>query len=146
MGRGAKVAAPACQSQQHRWWQLMRFEGRDLKPYTESVSASELRVGSVYFTIVYFDDEMTIPDMLTLVFIGTANSSQSPDGKPQLCQNGNFFVFQNAASYYFEDEPGFYKTFTAEELAGVCVFDEALNSLLRCSLRLKTKDGRNTPN
>ena len=41
----------------------MHFEGRELKPYAEPVTASELKQGSVYFSVTFADDDMTIPVM-----------------------------------------------------------------------------------
>ncbi|MGH9957713.1 MAG: hypothetical protein ACREBC_11390 [Pyrinomonadaceae bacterium] len=48
----------------------MYFEGRELKPYAEPVSSSELREGEIYFAVNFVDSEMLIPMMETLVFIG----------------------------------------------------------------------------
>ncbi len=52
----------------------MRFAGRDLKQYAEPVSASELREGSVYFTVQFADRDLLIPIVETLVFIGRNSS------------------------------------------------------------------------
>jgi len=49
---------------------MLHFEGRDLKNYVEPVSASELREGEVYFAVNYVDNEMLVPIMEPLVFIG----------------------------------------------------------------------------
>src|SRR2546429_3188156 len=49
---------------------FVHFEGRELKPYAEPVSKSELRGGETYFAVNYVDDEMLTPVMETLVFIG----------------------------------------------------------------------------
>jgi hypothetical protein len=46
------------------------FDGRELKPYAEPVSSNELEEDAVYFAVNYVDDEMLIPLMETLVFIG----------------------------------------------------------------------------
>ena len=48
----------------------MYFDGRDLKSYAEPVSSSELQEGQIYFSINYVDDEMLVPVIETLVFIG----------------------------------------------------------------------------
>jgi hypothetical protein len=46
------------------------FEGRELKEYAEPVLANELREGEIYFSVNYVDDDMLIPVMETVVFIG----------------------------------------------------------------------------
>ena len=47
----------------------MRFE-RELKSHAEPVSAAELKEGSVYFFVNFVDDELLIPTMRTVVFVG----------------------------------------------------------------------------
>ena len=42
----------------------------ELKESAEPVSAGDLREGEVYFAINYVDDDMLIPVMETVVFIG----------------------------------------------------------------------------
>ena len=48
----------------------LRFESRDLKPYQEYVSASALTEGETYFRVQYLDDQMLVPELRPLVFIG----------------------------------------------------------------------------
>jgi hypothetical protein len=48
----------------------IHFGRRYLKPYAEPVSLSELKAGDVYFSVLYYDDEMRFPVVETLVFIG----------------------------------------------------------------------------
>ncbi len=38
--------------------------------FAEPVRVSDLRHGGVYFMLNYFDDEMLVPDLKTLVYIG----------------------------------------------------------------------------
>src|SRR5438034_8625486 len=48
----------------------MLFEARELKSYAAPVSADELEVGTVYFTVQFLDDKMLVPTVETLVFVG----------------------------------------------------------------------------
>jgi hypothetical protein len=48
----------------------VRFEERELQPFSMPVSATELREGSVYFALTYTPEDMTIPLMETLLFVG----------------------------------------------------------------------------
>lgn len=48
----------------------MYFEGRELKSYGEFMKASELVVGRVYFRVSFLDEDMAIPEVVPLVFIG----------------------------------------------------------------------------
>ena len=48
----------------------MYFEGRELSASAEPVSSTELQPGEIYFAVNFVDNEMLIPIMETLVFIG----------------------------------------------------------------------------
>jgi hypothetical protein len=65
------------------------FDGRELKPYAEPVSSSELSEGTVYFAVNFVDEEMLIPTMETLVFVGR---NLEPDDVGEV-------YFQDVASY-----------------------------------------------
>lgn len=55
----------------------MKFGERELKPYAEPVSASELKEEEVYFAVQFADQDMLIPVMETLVFVGRERSTAS---------------------------------------------------------------------
>lgn len=48
----------------------MRFEGREVKPYAEPIAAGDLKEGSVYFLVSFLDNDLLIPTMEALIFIG----------------------------------------------------------------------------
>ena len=48
----------------------MRFEERELPSYAQPVSSADLKEGTVYFTVNYIDDDLLIPTVETIVFIG----------------------------------------------------------------------------
>lgn len=48
----------------------MRFEARDLKDYAEPVSLKALRINGVYFSVQFLDEEMLIPILNPLIFLG----------------------------------------------------------------------------
>jgi len=48
----------------------MRFEARDLKPDLERVKAADLVAGRCYFRVGFIDEDMVVPDLESLVFIG----------------------------------------------------------------------------
>jgi hypothetical protein len=56
----------------------MYFEGRELKSYGEFVKASELVIGRVYFRVSFLDEDMAIPEVVPLVFIGRDLSPEEP--------------------------------------------------------------------
>jgi hypothetical protein len=48
----------------------MRFEARELPPYVEHVEANALQQGDVYFIALFLDDEMLVPELKPVVFVG----------------------------------------------------------------------------
>ena len=56
----------------------MYFEGHELKSYGEFVKASELVVGRVYFRVNFLDEDMAIPELVPLVFIGRDLCPEEP--------------------------------------------------------------------
>lgn len=112
----------------------MRFESRDLKPYSEPVRASDLREGTVYFSIGFLDgEEMLVPFLEPVVFVG---KDLNPGDEGILC-------FQDAASYRSGVRHGsaksgdgskFYEQ-PSDQLGFIFDFEHALDLLLACSLR-----------
>ncbi len=126
---------------------LMHFDGRDLKPYAESVRPSELVEGETYFRLTFLDPEMTVPEMAPVVFVGRDLRAEEPG-----------LYFQDAASYKAGERHkadgwvrieslselpvtawkwGACRFDTFKEAEGTCVFafEKALDQLLVCSLR-----------
>lgn len=111
----------------------IRFEARDLPSYAEPVSADELVVGSTYFFVQYVDDEMLVPTVETVVYLGE-NLEAGED---------NRVYFQDIDSYkrgVRYDSPGdgdyaLFQTGSKDELGHVFQFERALDELLKCSIR-----------
>ena len=126
----------------------MRFEARELKPYVEPVKAADLEIGRPYFRVAYIDEDMVVPELETLVFIGR---NLHPDGPG--------FYFQDAASFLagarfdptefgsfpeveeadhdhftFEMNDTWFDVYPEGENTRVLDFDEALECLMQCSI------------
>lgn len=111
----------------------MYFEGRDLKPYAEPISAGELEVGTVYFAVGFADQETLFPIMIPKVYIG-----QNLDN-----ERSGHFHFQDINSYRrgvrFEsatddDEAEFEES---TSIGDIFEYEKALDILLTCALRRK---------
>lgn len=110
----------------------MRFESRELKDYAEPVPADRLEENVVYFTVRYVDEQMLVPELEPIVFVG----------KNLRSDDAGLLYFQDIDSYREgsrfnaprKDSPG---TFICVEEADVSVYDfeHALDLLLECSLR-----------
>lgn len=111
----------------------MRFEERELKPFAEPVVGSELKVGSVYFFVNYIDDEMLIPTMETVVFIGR-NLENHDVGRVYF---QDIDSYQQGARYgpaASEIQMHIYEG-SEEEVNHVFEYEHALDELMRCALK-----------
>jgi hypothetical protein len=117
----------------------MHFKERDLPSHGEPVSAAELREGSVYFSVHYADDELLIPTMETLVFIGR---DLEPGDSGQV-------YFQDIDSYKAgvrfemptEGGPARFSTGSEAEVSHIFEYEQALEELMRCSVRRRQHGG-----
>ena len=116
----------------------IRFEARELPANSEHYPASRLRDGEVYFRVSFCDQDLLIPQLEPLVFIGRDLGVDDTDI--------GFLYFQDVRSYSngtrfgtpSDDEPMF-ERFLESQSSGVFDYENALNALLRCSLRRRAK-------
>jgi hypothetical protein len=114
----------------------MHFEGRELKPYAQPISAAELREGTVYFSVHFVDSEMLIPIVAPLVFVGR-DLEPGDDGQ---------LYFQDIESYrrgvrYGSTAEDDLASFILEPEERPVIFDyeRALEELMSCSLRRRMR-------
>ena len=107
------------------------FEGRTIKPFAEYVLWPDLAVGQTYFAVDFVDDDLHVPEVRPLVFVGrNLNEGDS-----------NLLYFQDAYSYrdglrfetLAEGDDALFHTI-ADTSPFVQTFERALDVLLRCSL------------
>lgn len=111
----------------------MHFAKRTLKPHAEPVTANKLREGHVYFSVTYADDDMQIPIMETLVFVG---ANLYPGDRERV-------YFQDIGSHrngvrYDSENPDVAARFFVcpkDKLKHFFEYEQALEELMRCSLR-----------
>ena len=108
----------------------MRFEERELKPYSEPVSPDELQIGETYFTVLFLDTNGDVPVLEPRVFIGR-NLEPGDEGK---------FYFQDYVSYRrgiridttTKDDEAIFETGREKH---VFEYERALDVLMFCALR-----------
>jgi hypothetical protein len=110
----------------------MRFESRELLPYAQTVGEHDLREQAVYFKVFYIDDDMLIPSLVPVVFVG--RNLQDEDTNSLYFQD-----YQSYANGVRWDESGVkgeavFDCVDAEH-TDVLVFERALDLLLACSIR-----------
>jgi hypothetical protein len=113
------------------------FEGREIPSYGEPISEYELKDNSIYYIVNFVDEEMIIPTMDTVVFIGKNLEDDEVDS----------YYFQDIDSYndgvkYIpgnNDSYGEFFVCSKKELNGVYDFEHALERLMHCFLRQQSK-------
>jgi hypothetical protein len=108
----------------------MRFEARELKPYSEPVAPEQLQVGETYFAVLFLDKPGQIPVLEPRVFIGR-DLEPGDDGK---------FYFQDYISYArgiridssTNDDEAIFETGREKH---IFEYERALDLLLACALR-----------
>jgi len=115
----------------------MHFAGRNLKPYSEPVTPEDLEEGSVYFCVTFADEDMLVPVVETVVYVGTSLSSDPAEDKL-----AHTVYFQDIDSYQQENVSGRASEakgkifeYSLNELNNIYTFDHALDLLLACSVR-----------
>ena len=114
-----------------------RIEDPEVKP-AQPISAADLHQGSIYFFVNFIDEEMLIPTMRTMVYIG---ENLEPGDKDQVYFQDIDSV--NRGVEYLSDGDGdnaLFETGSKYELGHVFDFDHALDVLLGCSIRRKKKE------
>jgi hypothetical protein len=74
------------------WEKPVRVAERDIPRYAVHVETRDLKPGNVYFRLMYLDDQMFVPELVPLVFIGLDLDATDNDGTAR-------FFFQDAGSY-----------------------------------------------
>ena len=113
------------------------FAGRELPQGAEPVTSAQLKVGIHYFSVQYLDDNLLIPTIETLVFLGR---DLEPGAEGHL-------YFQNADSYRSGKvfRPGvnkFRESIYAQpedQVNHIFEFEHGLEELMRCLVRRKKR-------
>ena len=108
------------------------FEARELKPYAEPVEATQLNKGDAYFRVQFVDENLLIPVVDPLIFIGK-------DLEPG--DSGQFY-FQDAGSYVHglrydsatDRDLGVFEAYPADGMKSIYAYERAVDVLLRCAL------------
>jgi hypothetical protein len=119
--------------------QLIHFEEREIKPYAEAVSATELKIGEVYFFVNYVDHLLT-PTMETVVFIGR----NLEEGDVGILYFQDVRSYRQGVSYEWTTEGNSKATIYAaleSQTAHIFEYEQALDGLLGCWLR-RRKEGQ----
>ena len=135
----------------------IRFESRDITPWTQHPRAADLVVGNIYFRVQFQDQDMVVPQLFAWIFLGRDLHTDCPG-----------LFFQDTDSYFsgvrfvvadlpsmatspdtmivsWERDGAWLECEPPREFARVQEYDQALDSLLLCSIRRRTWDRRLRP-
>jgi hypothetical protein len=113
---------------------MLTFEKRELHRAAQHVSIDQLSLGTDYYMISYIDNEMKIPLIDSMIFIGTNVFGD---------ENNETLYFQDAESYLqgirIDKQPdgtsGVVYSFGPDELTAIFEFERALEQFMKCSLK-----------
>ncbi len=112
------------------------IKSREIPLFGEPISEHDIKLNSIYYIVNFVDENMMIPVMKTVVFVGKNLEQDDNDS----------YYFQDIDSYnegilYNPKDTDSYADFyvcSAKELNGVYDFEHALERLMHCSLRQRT--------
>jgi hypothetical protein len=112
------------------------FKERFLKPYAEPVSLGELKEGEVYFAIRFpgQDRDGVYPIVETLVFVGLNLDEQDVERRVYFQDYESYQAGVRYETASAGDRATFYSQ-APEHLNHIFQYENALNELLKCSLR-----------
>jgi hypothetical protein len=133
------------------------FEGRNVPSVGVYVRSSELVVGQVYFRVGFLDDEMVVPELAPLVFVGRNLETGDAglyfqDVESYLLGHRHEGLHLESAVDLGDDVPDPEARAVVEftvvpdtETVSVCSYEHALDQLLACALRREKWSGEMQP-
>ena len=114
----------------------MRFEERELTSYAQPIT-NGVKEGEVYFSVQYADEDLLVPIVETLVFVGTDLNAGDV----------NLLYFQDVESYRqgvrhdsAKAEEATFQVGTKGRTNHIFEYERALEELMRCALRRRKKN------
>lgn len=116
---------------------LIRVPARTLTPYAEPISTGDLKQGIPYFFVTYADEEMLVPTLQPVVFVG--RNLMKDDINSVYFQD--FDSYSEGIRYETKKDVGNLIIYTGSgsEVGHIFQYDQALDELTRCAIRRHTK-------
>ncbi|HZP23178.1 MAG TPA: hypothetical protein VFB04_07015 [Terriglobales bacterium] len=119
----------------------LQFLARELNPWANPVTGKDLKEGSTYFMVNYVDDDMFIPVIETVVFIGR-DLREDDAGQVYFQDVGSYLAGIRHGSNAADTSARAYFFCMSETQTGdIFEFESALEELMRCSLKRKDRPG-----
>lgn len=104
----------------------------DLNSFATPVVSSQLEHGEIYFMLNYLDNQMLVPDIKTLVFLGR-NLAGDSDSLLYFQDIGSFPTIGPISPSY-EGQSNIFHC-EDDQLKGIFLLENAIDELLRCAKR-----------
>jgi hypothetical protein len=112
----------------------MRIKEREIAGYAEPVEPEKLVAGDVYFALQFADEQLLIPNLEALVFLGRNLAEVAPE---------DLFFFQNFDSYrqglrfesVADDKRSYFYVLRENGMKHIFEYRKALDVLLECGVR-----------
>lgn len=111
------------------------FEARELKSYAEPVSKEDLEEGTVYFFVNFVDEQLLIPTLEPVVYVG--RNLEPEDVDQVYFQDVVSFINDVRYNTASDGDDAVFQTGSENELGHVFEYEHALDQLLACALRRK---------
>jgi hypothetical protein len=118
----------------------MRFEERELKDYAEPVIPVQLRRGGVHFSVQFVDEDLLVPVVQPLVFLGKDLTGAAQE----------HVFFQDFESYCqglrydsaAENDRHLFQIAATSNIKHIFEYERALDVLMSCALRRRKSNIR----
>lgn len=111
----------------------MRFEERELKDYAEPVTPGDLRSGAVYFSVQFVDEDLLVPVVQPLVFLG----KDLPGAAQGHLSFQDFESYRQGVRYHSagDNDRHFFQIAAPSNIKHIFEYERALDVLMSCALR-----------
>lgn len=114
------------------------FPATELKPFAEPLPASKLQQGRVYFALQFLDEDMLIPVLEPLIFLGFDLRNEGTGAR----YFQDFDSFQAGVKFPSDENRHHSQVYqAANEGKHLFEFEDALKGLVRCALRRRATSG-----
>ncbi len=111
----------------------MQLPARQLPDYAEPVEENKLIVGQTYFSVQFLDEDLVIPIVEPVVYLGQSTSESTQDRRLQFQYARSCFSVECGNALAADEVVIFSQA--ASQCGHIFEFEQALDVLLRCSLR-----------
>lgn len=110
---------------------IKTFPATELKPFAEPVTSDQMQEGRVYFALQYLDDDLFVPVLRPMLFLGYLDAE-----RPSLRYFQDFDSFRAGVRFSnrSEEDSAHFEVYGPDEGKHIFEYARALDCLMRCTL------------